>query len=276
VRALIEDKLRREPEDWQSWLVYADWLADRGDVRGEAIAIAHRLQTAVLDDAERVALQRRQGALCDPRRRLERLVHHDCINGMTWKHGFVWSADFERERAVEAFEELSAHPDGALLREATFRALDDAQAQALAASPYLRKLYRLEICYSLLSEESAQLLGRSEHLESLRELYFAGPLSIVTAGGLRRLVRLLLPRPGGPEGARALAASPHLRSLAELELIGDLGDESICALSRMEPPPGLARLHLGTPPRGARRSTRARALGLAGQRHRGPIGAAAR
>src|SRR5438093_755885 len=42
--------LRTLPEDWGSWLVYADALSERGDPRGELLVRAHRLQTTALAD----------------------------------------------------------------------------------------------------------------------------------------------------------------------------------------------------------------------------------
>ena len=44
-RALLA-AVRRSPDDWDSWRVLADWLAERGDVRGELIGLEHRLVTA--------------------------------------------------------------------------------------------------------------------------------------------------------------------------------------------------------------------------------------
>jgi uncharacterized protein (TIGR02996 family) len=35
-------RLRAHPDDQEAWLVYADWLAEQGDGRGELIALEHR------------------------------------------------------------------------------------------------------------------------------------------------------------------------------------------------------------------------------------------
>jgi uncharacterized protein (TIGR02996 family) len=42
----LEARLREAPEDEGAWLVYADWLLERGDVRGEVIRLSHQLDTS--------------------------------------------------------------------------------------------------------------------------------------------------------------------------------------------------------------------------------------
>jgi uncharacterized protein (TIGR02996 family) len=39
----LEAHLRAHPTDWERWLVYADWLTDQGDIRGQLIGWEHRL-----------------------------------------------------------------------------------------------------------------------------------------------------------------------------------------------------------------------------------------
>ncbi len=43
--------LRTLPDDWASWLVYADALSERGDARGQLLVLAHSLRTRAGDDA---------------------------------------------------------------------------------------------------------------------------------------------------------------------------------------------------------------------------------
>lgn len=41
-------QLRERPRNWPAWLVFADWLDDRADERGELIRLRHRLSTETL------------------------------------------------------------------------------------------------------------------------------------------------------------------------------------------------------------------------------------
>jgi uncharacterized protein (TIGR02996 family) len=58
-------RLGAHPDDQEAWLVYADWLAEQGDGRGELIALEHRLACGVGSAEERLALQRSIAALVE-------------------------------------------------------------------------------------------------------------------------------------------------------------------------------------------------------------------
>ena len=89
-RAALESHLRHHPEDWPSWLVYADWLTDAGDARGQLIALAHRLETESLSAQERVAFQQ-QASLLEQKCQQEWLSHGAMPEEaeLEWRHGFV-------------------------------------------------------------------------------------------------------------------------------------------------------------------------------------------
>lgn len=110
-------RLREDPEDTPSWLVYADWLTDRGDVRGELIALERRLAEGSQPPSERRALLSRIGAI--------RSAHQDSwseglrpLPGWTlrWRHGFVVGLEtYWTESAEKRLSELLAHESAALL-----------------------------------------------------------------------------------------------------------------------------------------------------------------
>ena len=54
----LERQLRQPSAGWEPWLVYADWLTERGDVRGQMIALAHRLAEGALGPDEAGETQR--------------------------------------------------------------------------------------------------------------------------------------------------------------------------------------------------------------------------
>src|SRR5688500_18514450 len=42
----LEEAIAQDPDDEEAYLVYADWLAERGDPRGELIAVQHAQRAA--------------------------------------------------------------------------------------------------------------------------------------------------------------------------------------------------------------------------------------
>jgi uncharacterized protein (TIGR02996 family) len=66
-KAEFEDALRASPDDLDTYLVYADWLSDRGDDWGQLITIQHALATLPprtrLDDPRRAELERTETML---------------------------------------------------------------------------------------------------------------------------------------------------------------------------------------------------------------------
>lgn len=55
--------IEQNPGEWGHKLVFADWLDERGDARGEVIRIDARLATQPVDDATRARLTERRAAL---------------------------------------------------------------------------------------------------------------------------------------------------------------------------------------------------------------------
>jgi len=56
-RPELEAHLRANAGDWDAWLVYSDWLSERGDCRGELIVLEHRLATSAASAEERTRLR---------------------------------------------------------------------------------------------------------------------------------------------------------------------------------------------------------------------------
>jgi uncharacterized protein (TIGR02996 family) len=64
---------RANPDDTVALQLYADWLQEHGDWRGEALGLSARLR-GELSEAEHEPLQRRLDALCIDERRLDGLA----------------------------------------------------------------------------------------------------------------------------------------------------------------------------------------------------------
>lgn len=224
--------------------VYADWLEERGDPRGEFIQVqcaAERLPPA---DPRKLALDARAEELL-------------------WRHEAEWLGPMRgRVRAwrfrrgllewvsVDAATFL-AHADewvrdtgllGVHLRRI------DGHLEALAACPAVGRLSALYLGENELTNDQLRLLLRSPHLRQLRRLYLQcnrldGDGAALVAGcpQLRRLHDLSLGRNFiGDGGVRALVESPYLTRLRRLDLLmtGLRGD----GVRLIAGWPGLARL----------------------------------
>ena len=117
-RSLIAE-LRAHPDDWQRWLVYADWLAEHDAPRGEIITLEHRLAVATLSADERRALQQRSHALEIAEQATWRAsgALPAGAKAKWWRGSLIgvwlpWNGDTLAELA-----RLLAHPDAGLLFE---------------------------------------------------------------------------------------------------------------------------------------------------------------
>ncbi|HVN01403.1 MAG TPA: TIGR02996 domain-containing protein [Caulobacteraceae bacterium] len=244
------------PADDRPRRAYADWLTRRGDPRGEFITLQLRdgdnhADWRARDAAE--AIRQEHGADWVPpikgltviafRRGFPELV------AMTGEDFLAGAAELFRTLPVRGL--LLHRCGGSLGRIAAFpqlanlRALDlgdgadSAGLAALASSPWVGGLERLELARSPIGDAGAAALGAATGLTRLTTLNLTGcgigPDGIgrlASSPTLRRLTDLLLGRnPLGP-GVAALAASPQLGPLERLYLHAcDVDDEGAAALA---------------------------------------------
>lgn len=233
----LEAHLRAHPDDWPSWLVYADWLTDRGDSRGRLIVLEHRLvlgaSSGSLSEEQRRALRDEIEALVETHREewLQGWQRSDQMEP-EWRHGFVhWLRFRQAAGAVEALESLVARPAGKLLARLSFEegALGPEGAARLARCPALATVVALDFLGNDLGDEGVIALARSEHLGALTMLRLSrerigldGARALARAEGLRGLTALDLSSNNLDfEAAAALVRSETLRSLAVLILTGN-------------------------------------------------------
>ena len=128
--AELEGQIAKNP-DAATYLVYADWLAEKGDPRGELITVSVELEK----DPANGKLAERAKALHDAHDAewLGEIAGNENI-GLTWKYGFLDSAriggagDYEDTPEVdlgELYAKLAPLPSAALLRDLTFGAFGD-------------------------------------------------------------------------------------------------------------------------------------------------------
>jgi uncharacterized protein (TIGR02996 family) len=253
----------RDPDDEAVRLVYADWLEERGDPRGEFIRV--QCELARIDAARPVILSAHTScswgmweALADAvdvpgRAELEAreaalLEEHEDewagdlsdlgVNDWEFRRGFVECITLPAENYLENAAALARV---APLRDVEVEEIDGRIAD-LAALPELGRLRSLALHGSQQDEpEGIQPLAASPHLAGLKHLeiryhYFgdAGAAALAASRHLTELVTLNLDSCRiGPEGAEALAASRRLRSLTGLSLfcnkIGPRGATALAA-----------------------------------------------
>lgn len=238
----LELALRERLDDWQAWLVYADWLSERGDPRGRLIGLAHQFETAPLGDAMRRKLSR-EGKIIEAELAGQLPALPDSMR-VTWRCGFIIEvASVIDDEALALLGTLFRHPharllarlrlhtrlrdnlhdDDSLLEDGDdFPPLSPALIDALLDLD-LSRLTTLAIEYTSLDEHGVARVAEHGPLARLRslDLRFASLTDacaehLAASPHLRGLEALALPRNRiGPAGARALAAAdwPQLRRL---------------------------------------------------------------
>ncbi|MGN6108662.1 MAG: TIGR02996 domain-containing protein, partial [Kofleriaceae bacterium] len=233
--AELERAILADPYDASAYAVYADWLQEQGDPRGELIA----LQLSGQHEAARALLTRHADAL------LGDLADHAELHDGSRRHAFTWEAGFIRSVQLSHHTSVSALPDGlrgvlaAVLAHPSGRFLAeisigiagetfDSSLQDLIdllverAPPTLRKLHLGDFAYGSDTEMSWYSVG------DLGALWSAVPrlTTLIVQGGDFRLGAIDLPalasatfRTGGlsRDSAHALARA-HWPQLERLEI----------------------------------------------------------
>lgn len=200
--------LHQRPDDRKAWLVYADWLLDRGDPRGEIIAAAARYQS--VDELHR----QHASTLLGP---FERALA--CCAEFTWHMAHWKSARVLVERAPSegcaedalVVEHVLDHGSARFLRELRVEQ-GEGWVEALArrgARPGLRRLS---------ARRAGDLSRLWAVLPDLEQLELDGALQRLGPVEAPRLRSLVLRTPGlDPEPLQRLAEAA-LPSLESLEL----------------------------------------------------------
>jgi len=250
MRAIIDN-----PADDHLRLVYADWLEERGDPRGEFIRIQMELEQPSLDERGRLSLVIREKELLA-------------------LHGKSWSGPLEGLASSYSFRK--GFVDSAALTAAAFVSA----GETLLRQTVVRRLWLREIgdaAYYFQSELFGNLIGLtldgnrlgSYELElilddmpaSLQELSvndcglaLEGARIVAFAGLRRNLQRLAMSyNPIGDLGLQAFCGSTDQYPLRALEVAGcDIGDTGFRALASSKLLAGLHRLDISANTPGSR------------------------
>jgi uncharacterized protein (TIGR02996 family) len=269
LQAILEN-----PDDDGPRLMYADWLTEQGNPRGEFIRVQCELHTLSADDSRRAVLKERESQLLTV---FGHLWRAPLLTGTParFSRGFLEYASLDAEGDRLMFEELmQRHPITALrvsgdvwirafvnrlakypgfrrLRELDLTALGLApwHLRTLLTSPRLGRLRRLRLYLG--EGHDAQDLGAINscpRLNELQELDLSGSRIrrrgcelLADAPYLTSLIQLGLSRTAiDNTGIAALAAAPLLGPVACLDLSGNaISSAGVASLIRS---PHLARL----------------------------------
>lgn len=245
-REALLDEVLAHPDDDAPRLVYADWLSEQGDPRGELIHV--QCELARTRDADRfLALEARQVALLS--------AHGEAWVGplakealqVQFHRGFVAQVTVLDAGALDGLAELFAREPVQELTFASVRGLDVAR---LAAAPWLERLSALGLRAAQreagLGPEDVGALLESRHLRGLNALALRGHrladvgalvLAANVPWALPRLSALLVERDEVSEvGAQGLASTKWLAALETLSLadnaLGEGGAEAIAFAKR--------------------------------------------
>jgi uncharacterized protein (TIGR02996 family) len=190
----VEEDLLRDPDNVETYLVYADLLQSRGDPRGELIAMDHRLLT----HGPSPELQRARDALFARHREawLGDLSEHGPCVELSWRLGFIKSArialDWDHyDAGVEPDQLLArllAHPSARFLQELRLGMVNfegenfyDGMIDVLVGAgphPTLRRLHIGDYDFPDETEISWTEVGDAgslwPHCEGLREVILQG------------------------------------------------------------------------------------------------------
>jgi uncharacterized protein (TIGR02996 family) len=268
LQAILEN-----PDDDGPRLMYADWLTEQGNPRGEFIRVQCELHTLAADDARRPHLRERESQLLNVFGHLWRGPLPLTATG-SFRRGFLEYASLTGLRQIQMVETLlQVHPLQSLrlsggasvasclvrlgscpvvcrLRELDLTGLElpSEPLLSLLLNPGLCHLRRLRIRLRDRPRSESNPVIRCTQLDHLEELDLSGsPLAnrgcvLLTGSPHRtRLTQLGLARTGtSSRGVMALAESPILVNLTHLDLSGNyLASPGALALARS---PYLSRL----------------------------------
>jgi uncharacterized protein (TIGR02996 family) len=229
------EAIREDPDDDAVRLIFADWLEERGDPRGEFIRVQCALAGMPDEDERRKALEARAERLL--RQHEPRWVGPlaSRVNSYTFRRGFVEEITLSAAAFLRHAPSLFApHPLrkvcilslGALPETPSLGVGRQYDLAEFFRSPFLERLAALDLSNQFLSVGQVRILSESARLAGLRHLDLGNTnltpphaQTLAAAPHLGRLTTLLLNRnPLDSLGVQALAGSPLAARLTRLEL----------------------------------------------------------
>jgi uncharacterized protein (TIGR02996 family) len=195
--AFLQD-IGNDPGDDTVRLIYADWLTEQDDPRGEFIRVQVHLASLSPRDPRWPELNQRQLDLLQAHQEEWARPLRGLVRRVRFRRGFPDDIELTVQEFVDRADEL--------LRVAPFAQVHlqkaSSQLHLLADCEALSRVRGLALSYSYLNDGAVQVLALLPQLEGLRVLLLD-----------HNFIR-------GP-GAEALARSPYLSGLTRLDLRGN-------------------------------------------------------
>jgi uncharacterized protein (TIGR02996 family) len=218
--------IRDQPDDDGPRLIFADWLDERGDPRGEFIRLQCALACLPDDDPRFEALHMRATDLLDLHKAAWTEKLQGLASGFEFRRGLLDSVAVDAQTFLERGQDLFRLGP---IRRVRF---EDAGKcfPALMESPLLSRIRELDLINCSLGNGGPVLIARARQLARLEVLDLG--FNDITDQGLRTLadishlvnlreLSLNDNRQIGTPGVRALADSPHFAQLRRLDLSGN-------------------------------------------------------
>jgi uncharacterized protein (TIGR02996 family) len=205
--ATLLQRVLETPDADEPRLVYADWLIERGDPRGDFISVQIHLRQR-LSPSSRMEFKAKEAAL---------LSEHDAewaapagiADEHTFVRGFIERVRADARKFLAGFAPLMEKEPVQSLR---LRCSGSSDVERLIESGLLARIPNLKL-EGEIGDEGARMLAKAPHLAKLKSLNLGST-------GLTS------------EGAAHLAASPYLGALETLSLTGNaIGSEGLAALA---------------------------------------------
>jgi uncharacterized protein (TIGR02996 family) len=228
------------PDDDTPRLIYADWLEERGDPRGEFIRLQCALARMPRDDPHFVEGHRRARLLGLEHGKAWAEPLKGLINGWRFHRGFIEEVTLAAETFVKRGGDLFALAPVRYVRLTSSGKI----VRKVAGSPHLARLTALDLINNRIGDNGVKTLLGSPHLGALKLLHVGfnsltdfGARTLALQPRLPQLVTLnLYGNEIGPRGTGALATSLRWPALTTLVLgsnqVGDEGAEHLAAVAR--------------------------------------------
>lgn len=224
--AAFLESIQADPEDDGPRMIFADWLDEQGDPRGELIRLQCALARLSPEDGRRPDLEAREREVYEANESAWTEPLRGLVDGWEFRRGFIESVSIEAKRFL--------HDGESLFRTVPVRRIRFLNAAEvfpqLVESPLLAEIRELDFCGNDLGNGGPNLLARSSHLQNLEGLNLGyndlTDRGLETLTGISALTRLrslsINDNPHlGPPGIRALADSPYLGQLRTLDISGN-------------------------------------------------------
>lgn len=187
MRDEFEQAIFDEPDQIENHAVYADWLLDQGDPRGELIQLQLSLEDSHVDPFERAELQVREtelledhayewlGSLADLflRRSRSGQVSHRRDSDFSFSRGWLNGIRADRLYSGTARRLVEA-PEARLMQSVVVEDDGDGACHAMRYSSLLPSLRELDLSFSGVTDQGGRDLLESEGLADLLVLDLTG------------------------------------------------------------------------------------------------------